>query len=307
MYIHIFLKLSPNNGRKWTKIRCLGEGRYEGRAKSSLFPSSLLPISTPFCLHAFFHSPSYHLLHLLHTISKDGSPPAATGAGAAVYQPIVLKVYDIFVLKFSNNHAWRCPTTLNLRPFFTKNLSQNHLDIGVGTGYYLHQAIISRALTQNSKVTLLDLNPNALDAASKQLEHGAGIKAQKLQWNAMKPLPLLSSDATPMKFDSMSLFYLLHCMPGPLSAKTYIFGHLTNNLSSNGVLYGATILGKGKRIRHNLLGCFLMWVYNRKGVFGNVDDTEEGIVSTLKEYFEDVKTSVVGVVLLFRAQGVKKT
>ncbi len=228
-----------------------------------------------------------------------------TAAGAAIYQPLALKIYDIWVLQFSNTYAWRCPTATTLLPFFTENLSQNHLDIGVGTGYYLRQAIASGALTEDSKVTLLDLNPNSLDAASKQLEDGAGIEAQTLHWDVMRPLPVLSAEAPLMKFDSVSLFYLLHCMPGPLSAKTSIFAHLKNNLSPDGVLYGATILGKSERIRHNIIGRFLMWLYNRKGVFGNVDDTEEGIVGALKEHFEHVKTSVVGVVLLFRAEGPK--
>jgi hypothetical protein len=50
----------------------------------------------------------------------------------------------------------------------------------------------------------------------------------------------------------------------------------------------------------------MMWVYNKKGVFGNVDDTEEGFVGALREHFEDVETSVVGVVLLLRAEGVRR-
>lgn len=66
------------------------------------------------------------------------------------------------------------------------------------------------------------------------------------------------------------------------------------------------ILGKGEGVRHNLLGRFLMLVYNKKGVFGNVDDTEEGFVGSLREHFEDVETSVVGVVLLLRAEDVKR-
>jgi len=33
-----------------------------------------------------------------------------TVAGAAIYQLSALSLYDMFVLKFSNNHAWRCPT-----------------------------------------------------------------------------------------------------------------------------------------------------------------------------------------------------
>jgi hypothetical protein len=40
-------------------------------------------------------------------------------------------------------------------------------------------------------------------------------------------------------------------------------------------------------------------------MFGNVDDMEEGITLALKEHFDNVKTSVVGVMLLFRAEGVK--
>jgi hypothetical protein len=48
-----------------------------------------------------------------------------TAAGAAIYKPSTLKLYDIVVLKFSNNHAWRCPTKSVLLPFFTQNLTQN--------------------------------------------------------------------------------------------------------------------------------------------------------------------------------------
>jgi hypothetical protein len=62
----------------------------------------------------------------------------------------------------------------------------------------------------------------------RKLEDGARIKAQTLHWDVMKPLPLLSPDAAPMRFDSMFLFYLLHYMPGLLSAKTYSFGAFGN-------------------------------------------------------------------------------
>jgi len=228
-----------------------------------------------------------------------------TAAGAAIYEPSALKIYDIVVLKFSNSYAWRCPTRAVLLPFFTQNLSQNHLDIGVGTGYYLRQSIASRVLTKDSKVTLLDLNPNTLEAAQAQLRNGAGIEATQVLWDVVRPLPSLAPDAAPMKFDSISLFYLLHCIPGPPATKASIFAHLKNNLSPRGVLYGATILGRGKGIRHNWLGRFLMWIYNRNGVFGNVDDTEEDFLGALEEHFVDVEVWVVGVVLLFRAEGVK--
>jgi hypothetical protein len=229
----------------------------------------------------------------------------STAAGAAIYKPSTLKLYDLVVLTISNTNAWRCPTTTTLLPFFTQNLSQNHLDIGVGTGYYLRQAIASGDITEASKITLADLNPSTLEAAQGELRAGAGVEATSLQCDIMSPLPLPSPGSEPLKFDSISLFYLLHCMPGPPAAKASIFSHLKNNLTAEGVLYGATILGKGEGVRHNWLGSCLMWVYNRMSVFGNVDDTEEDFVAALREHFVDVKSSVVGVVLLFKAQGVR--
>lgn len=66
-----------------------------------------------------------------------------------------------------------------------------------------------------------------------------------------------------------------------------------------------TSLRDGNEVKHNVLGRFVFNLYNRRGIFGNVGDREEVFVEGLRESFEDVKTSVVGVVLLFRAQGPK--
>ena len=56
-------------------------------------------------------------------------------AGAAFYSGKTLLIYDLLVLRFSNRWAWKCPTSKQLA-FFEKNLSPNHLDVGVGSGYY---------------------------------------------------------------------------------------------------------------------------------------------------------------------------
>jgi ubiquinone/menaquinone biosynthesis C-methylase UbiE len=92
-----------------------------------------------------------------------------TAAGTTIYKHSALKLYDIVMLKFSNTHTWRCRTASVRLPSFAQNLSQNHLDIGIGTGYYSRQSIASRILTKYSKVTLVDLNPNTLEAAQAQL------------------------------------------------------------------------------------------------------------------------------------------
>lgn len=92
-------------------------------------------------------------------------------------------------------------------------------------------------------------------------------------------------------------------MPGPPAHKAAIFRHLKNNLAVGGVLFGATVLGKG--VQHNWVGRWLMWIYNRKGIFGNVDDGAEVFLRELKKGFEEVEAEVVGVVLVFVARGVR--
>jgi SAM-dependent methyltransferase len=235
---------------------------------------------------------------------------ASSAAGAAVYSPFLLFFYDLVVLWFSNTYLWRCPTKTTLLPFFVRNISKIHLDIGVGTGYYLRKATESGCITKDSKITLVDLNPGSLATAKKELKQATGVDAETLLWDIMVPLPV-SSSSKPIMYDSISLFYLLHCMPGPCWVKASIFSHLKHNLTPQGVLYGATVLGDGTSLRdgnevkHNVLGRFVFNLYNRRGIFGNVGDREEVFVEGLRESFEDVKTSVVGVVLLFRAQGPK--
>ena len=52
-------------------------------------------------------------------------------------------------------------------------------------------------------------------------------------------------------------------------------------LAQNGVVYGATILGAG--VTHSWLKRQLMATYNRKGIFGNVADSEHGLKKALDE------------------------
>jgi SAM-dependent methyltransferase len=210
----------------------------------------------------------------------------SSAAGAAVYSPLTLAVYDAWVLGISNRYAWRCPTREVLLPFFRANVRPRHLDIGVGTGYYLAKA----QLSSQTHVTLLDLNPSSLEAAKRRIGRPG---TRTLQHDVMQPIP------GEERFDSISLFYLLHCLPGPLDAKAAIFGNLKHNLQPGGVLFGATILGD--EAQHNGFGRKLMQVYNKKGIFGNRGDTQVGFEAHLREHFRDVTLKREGCVLLFRA------
>ncbi|MCQ2996037.1 class I SAM-dependent methyltransferase [Pseudomonas syringae] len=210
-------------------------------------------------------------------------------AGAAVYSPLTLKLYDAWVLGISNQFAWHCPTRQVLQPFFDRHVGARHLDVGVGTGYYLAKA----RLPDTTHVTLLDLNPSSLQAAKDRFGRA---DTQVLQHDVFKPLDASQHG----RYDSISLFYLLHCLPGTMDEKAQVFASLKPCLKNNGVLFGATILGDAAD--HNGFGRKLMDIYNKKGIFGNRSDTVAGLRNALELHFAQVSIEVVGKVALFSAR-----
>ena len=61
-----------------------------------------------------------------------------TQTGAAIYTKTILKVYDFWVHGFSNHYLWQCPTT-HLIALYQRYTSNNHLEVGVGTGFFLQR------------------------------------------------------------------------------------------------------------------------------------------------------------------------
>ncbi|CAM6918877.1 class I SAM-dependent methyltransferase [Enterobacter hormaechei] len=210
-----------------------------------------------------------------------------TNEGAKVYTPFTLNLYDWWVLSISNNYAWRCPTKKYLLPHFLQHLSLNHLDIGVGTGYYL------RSIPANCNISLMDLNSASLSAASAKV--GEARIQSKIIHDVFECYPESLRD----KFDSISMFYLLHCLPGSMSDKGTVIENAKMALTKDGVLYGATILGDG--VIHNGFGKKLMTVYNRKGIFSNTHDSEDELRKILSRHFVNVEVIVKGVVALYTA------
>lgn len=213
-----------------------------------------------------------------------------TQAGAAIYSPLLLKMYDGLVLGLSNQYAWQCATNSVLLPFFQQKLSANHLDVGVGSGYFLAHS----SFDPEQKVTLLDLNHNSLEAASAPIAH---LQPVLIQEDILNPTGALGQQ----KFDSISMFYLLHCLPGDMEEKaSAVFGLLQQHLTVDGILYGATILGDDAG--HNWLGRQLIRLYNKKGIFGNQHDTLAGLQAALSRHFGKVDVQQHGKVALFSAK-----
>ena len=206
--------------------------------------------------------------------------------GQAVYSPFVLRTYDWLVLGVSSRLLWRCPAS-ELRRLYDRNVSGRHLDIGVGTGYFLDKAAWPVA---NPAITLVDLNENSLAFASHRIRRFA---PRKVRANALEPLPAIGP------FDSCGLGYLLHCLPDAIPEKAVVFDHVRPLLAPGARIFGATILqGNVPRSR---LAQTLMNVYNKKGIFSNAADTLEDLRASLTARFTRVDVTTRGAVALFQA------
>jgi hypothetical protein len=224
----------------------------------------------------------------LRAMTTQAPSGAEVEAGHRVYSPLVLAGFDVFVIRFSNRFAWRCPWPLQLAAY-DRHVGARHLDVGVGTGFYLDRC---RWPVELPEITLVDLNPNSLRAAARRIRR---FEPRTLQANVLEPFEL--GDAP---YASIGLNFLLHCLPGPIEAKTSAVLHtLRPHLAPGGVLFGSTILGRG--VRHNALGRRLQAVYNRRGIFSNLDDDREGLERALGA-MADVEVQVVGAVALFSAR-----
>lgn len=212
-----------------------------------------------------------------------------TNDGAKVYTPFTLKLYDWWVLSISNRFAWRCPTDKYLLPHFLQNVSRNHLDVGVGTGYYLAH------VPEDYAISLMDLNSSSLDAAASR----AG--KQRIQYIIQHDVLTSYPDSLHEQFDSVSMFYLLHCLPGDMPGKSPVILNAIKSLTHNGKLFGATIIGAG--VEHNAFGQKLMNIYNKQGIFSNRNDSSEGLRQILSEHFLNVTVRLEGTVALFSAFG----
>lgn len=209
-------------------------------------------------------------------------------AGHAVYSRFVLSIYDAWVLGISNRFFWRCPTPVQLAAF-SAQVSANHLDVGVGTGYYLDHC---RFPVAQPRLGLMDLNANSLAVTAERIGRFA---PESYRANVLEPI---TDEVAP--FDSISLQYLMHCLPGTMADKAVIFDHLDPLLNPGGAIFGATILADLGR--PNAVARKLMAIYNKKGIFSNTQDTADTLEQALTSRYEDVHLVPCGCVMRFSAR-----
>ena len=205
----------------------------------------------------------------------------------AIYTPSMLRIYDGLVHGLSNRFAWRCPTR-RLIQLYSDNLCARHLEAGVGTGFFIDRADPAGF----ERLTLLDINRHCLDRSAARL---ARYRPVVREANLLAPVEF---DIEPV--DSVGLTYVLHCLPGSMAEKLTAIDQLRPVMAKQGVLFGATILGKG--IAPNAIARMLLGLYNKRGVFNNRGDDMQALRDGLAARFTEVYIEQQGCVAIFRAR-----
>ena len=164
--------------------------------------------------------------------------------------------------------------------------------MGVGTGYHLDRC---RLDSDTPRIVLADLNANTLRATARRIQR---YRPTAYQLDVLSPFTLPEEP-----FESISMNYLLHCLPGTLPEKAVAIHHLLPLLHPAGVLFGSTILRQGVKVAP-LARAFLV-VYNRMGVINNGEDSLEDLEACLGSRFSRVELQVVGSVALFSGRLVR--
>jgi len=209
-------------------------------------------------------------------------------AGAAVYSKFLLSIYDIEVLMFELPYIFKCPLGA-VRDFFNRNISSIHLDVGVGTGYFLDKC---KFPVENPTVHLMDLNPNTLEKTSNRIKRYEPVS---YQCNVLEPI----QEELPL-FDSVSAMNFLHCLPGTMLSKEIAIRNLVPFLNEDGVFFGITVLGEG--VDAGFLYRKANAAYNKKAIFSNLHDNVSDLELILSRQFQDYSVNIVGSVAFFTGQ-----
>ncbi|MBW5426100.1 methyltransferase [Streptomyces sp. BG9H] len=198
-----------------------------------------------------------------------------------------MPLYDLMAFKINCKFLFRVPVS-EVVAMFDRNISPDHLDVGVGTGYFLDNC----RTAPGQAITLADLNEHSLRHAARRL---ARFDVRTVRANALEPLPLPEA-----AFGSASLNFLLHCVPGTIREKAKVLDNVAACVRPGGRLFGATVLAKGVPVGPAARVGFSVW--NRRGYLNNSGDSLEDLRAELAARFPVHKVTVHGCTALFEAE-----
>jgi len=207
-------------------------------------------------------------------------------AGAAPYTSRILSTYDLWVLGLVCPVVWNCPRDEMLR-LYQRSAGARHLDLGPGTGWFLERTVFP---TLTPQVTLLDLNEGVLRKAGARIAH---LQPRLLKRDVLAPL-----DLGDVRFDSVAMNFLLHCLPGGMAHKATVFDHVRPYVAPGGRIFGSTVLAHG--VPHGKLAPKALRNLNdANGPMNNADDSLDQLRDEVLSRFPDARIAVRGSVALF--------
>jgi SAM-dependent methyltransferase len=209
-------------------------------------------------------------------------------AGHAAYTPRMLSIYNFLILRIIVPYIWRCPLD-NVIKLYNKNITSNHLEIGVGSGYFLENC---KFPSDNPRLALMDLNPNSLKFTAGRVSQ---YNPEVYRGNILEPI-----ETDIEKFDSIGVNAVIHCLPGKMHTKLVVFDHIKSLLNPGGVVFGSTILNIG--VKQNWLTKKFMKNFNERRIFCNLEDDLSTLEEGLTERFSNSELKVIGTAVLFRAE-----
>jgi hypothetical protein len=215
---------------------------------------------------------------------EDQPTREQVAAGHAFYTRRSLAIYDLAILGYFSRLAWKCPARRILQ-HYDAHVTANHLDIGVGTGYFLDRC----HFPSPPRLVLMDPNDACLEKAG---ERTARYRPARHRASVLDPIRIAGP-----AFDSIGMTYLLHCLPGDLPSKAVVFDHLRTVATPGTMVFGATLLHDG--VDRNWLARTVMDRNNAHGIFSNARDDLDGLHRVVEAQLEDPAVEVVGCVGLF--------
>jgi ubiquinone/menaquinone biosynthesis C-methylase UbiE len=203
------------------------------------------------------------------------------------FNKLSLFFYDALLYGLISKYAWGS-STARLDAHYARYVSANHLEVGVGTGYLLDRV----RFPQTPRLALMDLSPQCLAATARKVARHTPTSYVQ---NILEPI---TQQIAP--FDSISVNYVMHCVPGDFTKKGTAFVHLATLLKEHGTLFGTTVLSLD--VPKNMLARPFMWLMNALGVFNNRADSARDLEASLRTHFQVLQFDIVGVTAFFAVQ-----
>ncbi|MGI9515632.1 MAG: hypothetical protein ACR2NP_01185 [Pirellulaceae bacterium] len=203
----------------------------------------------------------------------------------------MLRWYDLVVPGWLSERVWRCPAS-QLDEMYERFSRPRHLDIGVGTGFYLQRLLNTD--WNPCRLILADANPDCLEYASRQL---ADVPHETVQIDVLDLDPQLAARLGTV--ESIAANFLLHCLPHGIASADGLADLASEILVDDGIFFGSTITGEvaGQQPTSRRV----MRLFNRLHIFGNRGDNVYQLQMLLSSRFAHCRIRSAGCVTMFAA------